>query len=539
MPENHSSRQHASAKDVGDRDEASSIQTPVLTRGYSLELTSSPAAHVVSNNVEKLKDIEDQTTSSPKSDKENADFNENTRDMEDDNGLYAKDEYLDPPPDGGYGWVSCACVSLLNFATWGPNTSWGVFLSYFLSSNYFPGATPTDFAIIGGLVIGLTLFLLPVVAAAMSLFGYKPTLAFAIVLEAVAFVASSFVKSVGMLYFTYGVLLGISFGVIFGSNTIVIPGWFLKKRALANGFGHMGVGFGGLVYSFAVRAMIDRTGDHKWAMRMLAASTFFLNIISLYFIRVRKPRIPQPKKSVKEIMQQTFDKSVLKIVPLHLCMLWASFASIGYVILLFSMSNFATSMGMTSQQATIALAVFNGSQAIGRPFMGWISEIVGRCNATILIMVYDLVLILPFWLNITKFSELVPFCFLLGFGVGVGSVNIVPLVSDVVGIQKFAAGIGYGLFGNGVVSIFAEVIGLHLRTPSSSRPYLHCQIFVACMFFGGLLCLMPYRELKMRRVLAAKVRNSSSTEQQKAYYQELQQKTPYNYIKRMFFIVKA
>ncbi|CUS20870.1 LAQU0S02e00254g1_1 [Lachancea quebecensis] len=539
MPSSHHASLDTNTMKAGDRDEVTGIQTHMITKACSPRLISSPTVQSVSSNMEKLNDIEDQPLSSLKPDKENADFNENTRDMEDDDGLYAKDEYLDPPPDGGYGWVSCACVSLLNFATWGPNTSWGVFLSYFLSSNYFPGATPTDFAIIGGLVIGLTLFLLPVVAAAMSLFGYKPTLAFAIVLEAVAFVASSFVKSVGMLYFTYGVLLGISFGIIFGSNTIVIPGWFLKKRALANGFGHMGVGLGGLVFSFAVRAMIDRTGNHKWAMRMLAASTFFLNIISLCFIRVRKPRVPQAKKSVKEILQQTFDRSVLKIVPLHLCMLWASFASIGYVILLFSMSNFATSMGMTSQQATIALAVFNGSQAIGRPFMGWISEILGRCNATILIMVYDLILLLPFWLNITKFSELVPFCFLLGFGVGVGSVNIVPLVSDVVGIQKFAAGIGYGLFGNGVVSIFAEVIGLHLRTPSSSRPYLHCQIFVACMFFGGLLCLMPYRELKMRRVLAAKIRSSSSTEQQKRHYQELLQNTVYNYIRRMFFLVKA
>lgn len=484
------------------------------------------------------KDLEAQSESLGKTDIKTDNVTEVTRNMDQDNGLYAQDEYIDPPPDGGYGWVSCACVALTNFATWGPNTSWGVFLSYFLTHDYFPGATTTDFALIGGLVIGLTLFLLPVASVCMNIFGYKPTLAFAIVLEAVAFVSSSFTRSIGVLYVTYGVLLGLSFGIIFGTNTIIIPGWFLRKRALANGISHVGIGLGGLVFSFAVRAMIDRTGDHRWAMRMLAAATLFINCISLYFVRVRKQKSEQ-KKTAKEIFKNAFDKSVFKIVPLHLCALWSSTSCMGYVILMFSMANFATSIGMSSQQATIALAVFNGSQAVGRPFMGWSSERLGRCNATILIMVYNLILLLPFWFTITKFRELVPFCFLLGFGAGVGSVNVVPLVSDVVGIKRFSAGIGYAFFGNGIASIFAEVIALHLRTPSSPRPYLRCQIFVVFMYFGGLLCLLPYRELKMRRILAAKANNKQSSAQQKKEYQDLLDNTCYNYIRRTFYLVKA
>ncbi|SCU77291.1 LAME_0A00518g1_1 [Lachancea meyersii CBS 8951] len=462
-----------------------------------------------------------------------------TRAFEKEDGLYAADEFLDPPPDGGYGWVCCTSVALMNFATWGPNTCYGIFLSYFLSSDYFPGATPTDFAIIGSIVIGLTLLLLPWAAACMSLFGYKPTLTFAVVLEAVAFISSSFAQSIGALYVTYGVLLGISFGFIFGSNTIVIPSWFLKKRALANGFGQLGIGLGGLVFSFAVHAMIDHTGDHRWAMRMLAIVTFSINIISLCFVQVRKPlNGEEEKKGPVEILKKSFDKSVLKDVSLHYCASWSSFTTIGYVILLFSISNYALSMGMTAQQATVALAIFNGSQAIGRPFMGWFSESVGRCNATIILMVYDLILILPFWFNITKFNELVPFCILLGFGAGVGSVNVVPLVSDVVGIQRFAAGIGYVFFGNGAVSIFAEIAGLKLRNFSSRKPYLRCQIFVACMYFCGLISLFPYREWKMRRVLNARINNVDDNDELQGIYQKLLHPTWYNYFKRMFYSSK-
>ncbi|SCU89937.1 LAFA_0E21990g1_1 [Lachancea sp. 'fantastica'] len=255
-------------------------------------------------------------------------------------------------------------------------------------------------------------------------------------------------------------------------------------------------------FSFAIHAMINRTGDHKWAMRMLAVVTFVLNSISLCFVQVRTPSSTDTEEeSAIEVLKKSFDKSVLKIVPLHYCAIWSSLTTIGYVILMFSMANYASSIGLSTQQATIALAIFNGSQAIGRPFMGWFSEYGGRCNATIVLMVYNLVLLLPFWFNITRFSEIVPFCILLGFGAGVGSVNVVPLVSDVVGIQKFAAGMGYAFFGNGSVSIVAEIIGLRLRDLSSSRPYLRCQVFVVCMYFGGLISLLPYREWKMRRVL--------------------------------------
>ncbi|SCU79371.1 LADA_0B00210g1_1 [Lachancea dasiensis] len=453
---------------------------------------------------------------------------------EKDDGLYARDEYLDPPPDGGYGWVCCGCVALMNFATWGPNTCYGIFLSYFLSSNYFPEATPTDFAVIGGIVIGLTLILLPFVAACMSIFGYKRTLAFAIVLEAVAFISSSFAKTVGVLYVTYGVLLGISFGIIFGSNTIVIPSWFLKKRALANGMGHVGVGLGGLVFSFAVHAMIDRTGDHRWAMRMLAATTFSINILSLCFVKVRQLKSSNEKENSFEVLKKSFDHSVLKITPLHYSALWSSFCTVGYVILMFSISNYATSIGLPVKEATVALAIFNGSQALGRPFMGWLSEVAGRCNASILLTGYTLILLLPFWLNITKFQELVPFCILLGFGAGVGAVNVVPLVADVVGIQRFAAGMGYVFFGNGGVTLFAEVVALRLRNLESQKPYLRCQIFVICMYFGGLLSLLPYREWKVRRVLNARINNELLEDSSKETYELLLQNTWLNYFKRMF-----
>jgi len=63
------------------------------------------------------------------------------------------EKQVDVPPDGGYGWVCVACCFLINAHTWGINSSYGVFLSYYLANNYYPGATSLEFAFVGGLSI--------------------------------------------------------------------------------------------------------------------------------------------------------------------------------------------------------------------------------------------------------------------------------------------------------------------------------------------------------------------------------------------------
>lgn len=456
-----------------------------------------------------------------------------------DDGLYNSNDIIDPPPDGGYGWVCCACVVVMNFCTWGPNTCYGVFLSYYLSSHYFPGASPSDFAIIGGLMVGLTFFCVPMSAMLMNRFGYRTVMLCSVVLEAAAFVASSFVTTIGELYFTYGILLGVANGGIYGCNSIVIPGWFLKKRAFANGVTHVGVGLGGLVLTFIVHSLIKNTGSHKWALRFLGIMTLVLNTIAGMMIKIRVPKNPPPRKSSLQMLKEVYDIGVYKSLPLQYCTLWSSLSQIGYVILLFSLPNYALSIGLSSSQATATLALFNGGQLIGRPGMGYLSEKMGRVNFSISCMSYAIILIGPFWFNVKNYSAILAFAFLLGFGAGVCNVNIVPLVADVTGIAHFPAGLGYANGWNGGVTIIAEVIALKLRNYALAKPYLHCQIFVLVMYFVGTLCLIPYREWKVRRMLNAKLSGDVEDEKLKTKWLMLLKPGFVNYFKRAFYLVRC
>lgn len=75
----------------------------------------------------------------------------------------------DEPPDGGYGWVCVACCFLINAHTWGINSSYGVFLSYYLANDYYAGATALEFAFVGGLSISQALLVSPIATTSRSI----------------------------------------------------------------------------------------------------------------------------------------------------------------------------------------------------------------------------------------------------------------------------------------------------------------------------------------------------------------------------------
>jgi len=62
-----------------------------------------------------------------------------------------------PIPDGGYSWVIVVCQFISQMATWGMVSPYGVFISWFISQNTYPGATATQFGWIGG-ILGTVVF---------------------------------------------------------------------------------------------------------------------------------------------------------------------------------------------------------------------------------------------------------------------------------------------------------------------------------------------------------------------------------------------
>lgn len=143
---------------------------------------------------------------------------------------------------------------------------------------------------------------------------------------------------------------GIGLGFSFTATVGVVPQWFTKRRSFANAVATSGSGFGGLTYALATNAMISNLGL-AWAFRILAILAFVVNGACSLTLRDRN-------KAVGAV-HAPFDRALFRRFEFCLFISWGFFSVLGYVIVVFSITDYAQSVGFTASQGSLAAALFN------------------------------------------------------------------------------------------------------------------------------------------------------------------------------------
>jgi len=91
-----------------------------------------------------------------------------------------------------------------------------------------------------------------------------------------------------------------------------------------------------------------------WAFRVLAIVAFAVNTVCTIMIRDRN-------KAVGSI-QMAFDTRLPKRAEFLLLMGWGFFSMLGYIVLLFSLPNYARSIGLSAQKGSVIGALLNLGQ---------------------------------------------------------------------------------------------------------------------------------------------------------------------------------
>lgn len=412
---------------------------------------------------------------------------------------------IDEPPDGGYGWVAAFCAMMAAFSTWGANAGYGVFLNYYLSSNEFPGGGPYDYALIGGLVVFLAQVLAPFSALAYKIVGFYTLCFVGIFIQTCGYILASFATKLWQIYLTQGVLVGVSFLLIFIPPTLILPQYFKKYRAFAMGIAVSGAGLGGITFALSSNRLIQETGDQRWALRMTGIVTFVLALIATL---LNKPRNYKPlpysttlkPKFIKDNFELIFDIKIFKSYPLVLVSLWFLLCLLGYTLMLFSMAAYCSLVGLSAHSASTVTALLNAGQVFGRPSLGIIADRVGRNNLSASVSLLISILLWAYWINAVTFPAIAVFAIILGFFIGIGSLMCQSLAADIIQApEKIPA--AWSII-NIIVSFFclvSEVIALAIRDESSNSPFLNTQIFSGCCFFAAFLLLLINREWLVRR----------------------------------------
>ena len=406
------------------------------------------------------------------------------------------------PPDTGYAWIVVLSVFLIMFNTWGCNSAFGVFLSFFLSHNRFPSASKYDYALIAGLTVFLGQGLCPFVIIVMRVIGLKQTMFLGTCIMAAAFVLASYATKLWHLYVTQGFMIGCSISIIFAPATTLLPGWFLKRRAVAMGLSLLGTGAGGVTFGLASNKMIQDNGNTQWCFRMLAITCSIATAIAICLTKERHPIKPVGIRSWRLIRGEVgkmFSWKVIKQPFVPLIALWFTLALFGYNLMIFTLSSYAVARGMSQHQGSSLTAILNGAQCVGRPVMGLLGDRFGRANVTITLTSVLCVLMFGFWIPAHTYLQLIFFAIMTGSCVGVANVMNTVLIADMVRPDEFLPAWSFVNYSGAPALLVTEVVAQALTDKHNKHnPYKHTQIFAGCCFLAALLMILVLREYAVR-----------------------------------------
>lgn len=201
--------------------------------------------------------------------------------------------------------------------------------------------------------------------------GTRTTLLIGVFFETISLIGASFASETWQLFLSQGVCFGWGMGFLFVGSVGIIPQWFTLRRSLANGIGTAGSGLFGMVYSLATEAMIQSLGL-AWAFRILGIVSFAVNFTCAIVVRDRNKQLGASLLA--------FDWRLFKRPEFVLLLGYGVFSMLGYIVLLFSLPNYAQSVGLTPRQGALIGALLNLGQGLGRPPVGYFSDSVGRIN---------------------------------------------------------------------------------------------------------------------------------------------------------------
>lgn len=397
-------------------------------------------------------------------------------------------EVDDIPPNGGYGWVCVAAALALNASVWGINSSFGVFLAYYLAHDVFPGTTPFAFAFIGGLSISQALIVSPLITITTRIWGVRVTLLIGVLLASIGLVGASFANELWHLILSQGVCYGWGMGFLYVGSLGILPQWFTTHRSLAVGIAASGAGVGGVIYNL-VANVLNKALGWRWALRVLAASGFAVNLTCALVLRDRN-------KQIKPSMA-TLELRLLARYEILLIVMWGCLSELGYIVLYYSMPSYAASIGLSEKKGSVTGTMLNVGLAVGRPIMGHYSDTSGRINMATAGTAFCGVLCLVVWIFAKSYGVLLFFALMAGTVCGTFWSTIAPVGAEVVGLKELPSALSMTWLLLVAPCTFAEPIAVVMVGGKGDSAWLKPQLFVGFMFIGAALCTLALRAWKI------------------------------------------
>ena len=364
-----------------------------------------------------------------------------------------------------YGYIVTSASFLVAMATWGANSSFGVFLKPILSEF---GWTRASIAGAYSLSAVLTGVFSIIMGRLNDRFGPRLMVTVCGLLVGMGYLLMSRTSSIWQVYLFFGLIVGIGMGASTTPLLSTVARWFVSRRGMMTGIVLIGVSVGIMIWPPLSRWLIS---DYGWRTAFIILGTMALVIVifAAQFLRRDPGQMGQLPYGESEAEQKSLDlqntdfsfqkaintRQLWTICGLFFCLLF----NVGVVSL--HIVPHATDLGISATIAANIVATIGGVGIAGRIVMGSAGDRIGNKPALIIGLI--LMPVALFWLQFAREVWML-FLFAAIYGFSFGSVGplISPMVAELFGLRAHGAILGLVLFSGNVGGAIGSVLIGHI-----------------------------------------------------------------------------
>ncbi|EMD94523.1 hypothetical protein COCC4DRAFT_148845 [Bipolaris maydis ATCC 48331] len=320
-------------------------------------------------------------------------------------------------------WTFLAAASATNIITYGFSSTFGVFREYYFRHAPFQGSQ--EVAYVGPVGLGLIQGLSPLLVYFCSKYPTKVTLLLwsGALLIAASSIGAAFATTPAQLILTLGVLYGFGGSFIFAPAIVLIDGWFVEKRTLANGIFFSASSLAPAVLSPLFSLTLYRYSP-KVTLIGWAVFCAFLSLISLPFIQSRQHAQEPTILTESSTPDSDIDKKKSTAYrfwtqPLfYIVCLTTISQGLAHFLPALYIPTFATDFGASQRNASLLITYFNIVCIFAQPLYGHLVDRIGPLYPLLITTIVASVSILTIWGSAKSYPPLVAVMILFGASSG-------------------------------------------------------------------------------------------------------------------------
>ncbi|XP_056328951.1 monocarboxylate transporter 8 [Danio aesculapii] len=367
------------------------------------------------------------------------------------------------PPEGGFGWVVVFAATWCNGSIFGIQNSFGILHMMLVKHHEELTDQASQFKVawVGALAMGMIFFCSPVVSMFTDHFGCRKTAVCGAFVAFIGLLTSSFATTLGLWYFTYGILFGCGSSFAFQPSLVILGHYFRQRLGLANGV----VTAGSSLFSMGLPVLLKKVVEPLGLPRTFQILSIFMLVQALLALAFRPllpsgmcpmpgmavdggPLTPESasrwQKGLAKI-RRYFNVRVFSILTYRVWAFGVATAVLGYFVPYVHLMNFVKEQFGDTQREWLLLVCIGASSGVGRLLFGKIGDLIPGVKK-IYMQVASFILLGLMSMMIPQcavFEGLVVVFVLMGLCDGCFITIMAPIAFELVGPMQASQAIGY------------------------------------------------------------------------------------------------